>query len=93
MPANPRVGHLEALARALAERYPIIRTRLDLTSPGHPATLRTSHGETFENIECNYTGDGWYYRWSFADNPIGPVSDPERAAWAIANVLGVRGRM
>jgi hypothetical protein len=75
-PANPRVDHVEALARAIGEKYPAIRTRLDLTSPGWPATLRTAYGETFENIECDFTDDGWYYRWSFGNNTIGPASDP-----------------
>jgi hypothetical protein len=92
-PANLRVSHLEALARAIGEKHPTIRTRLDLTSPGRPATLRTAYGETFENIECDFTDDGWNYCWSFGDDPIGPVSDPDRAAFAIANLLGLRTRM
>ncbi|MCU1451361.1 MAG: hypothetical protein JWP02_3531 [Acidimicrobiales bacterium] len=92
-PANPRVSHLEALARAIDEKYPAIRTHLDSTSPGQPATMRTVYGETFENIECDFTDHGWYYCRGFGDDPIGPVSDPGRAAFAIANLLGLRTRM
>jgi hypothetical protein len=92
-PANPRVTPLEALARAIGEKYPAIRTRLDVASPGRPARLRTAYRETFENIKCDFTDDGWYYSWSFGDNTIGPVSDPAGAAYTIAKLLGLRVRI
>ncbi|MDB4872700.1 MAG: hypothetical protein JWL97_3704 [Gemmatimonadales bacterium] len=78
-PANPRVTPLEALARAIGEKYPAIRTRLDVASPGRPARLRTAYRETFENIKCDFTDDGWYYSWSFGTTRSGRSATlPER---------------
>jgi hypothetical protein len=91
--ANPQVSHLEVLAHTIGQKYPAIRARLDPDLPGRPATLRTAYAETFENIECDYTDDGWYYCWSSTDNPIGPVTDPSGAAFSLQNLLGLRTRM
>ncbi|MFC0039368.1 hypothetical protein [Actinomadura rayongensis] len=88
---NQRVVFLEALSLTLRERYSDVSCEISRLTAGLPPTLRVERQEVAEDVGCDLSVDGWAFVWGFDPrNVIGPVADLRRAAFAVANVLGIR---
>lgn len=85
---HARLGHLEKLGEALADRG--FRVRLAVPR-GRPASLHVMNPDASilaENILAEVGADGWWFWWSWAER-IGTTDDVHAAADRVAQVLAI----
>jgi hypothetical protein len=93
MPDERRIGYLEGLVHALADRGLVARVVRSRSGPAFCRVVNPDAASLCENVMCAPAPGGadhlpWYFWWSWGE-PLHDVDDPHGAAVKVARVLKV----